>query len=205
MSRLTVTKLAKRFGPRKVFTDISFDLATGESIAVVGPNGSGKSTLVKCLLGLYRPSRGKVEYSAENGPLGEDDFRAASAFVAPYLNLYAQLTGEENIKFFATMRGVNVTGKEINAMLARVGLEGRGNDLLAEYSSGMAQRLKYAVALLGRPDFLLLDEPTANLDEPGKQIVRDIVEEYRSRAVIVIATNEQEEYTLAQTQCRVSQ
>ncbi len=205
MSKLVVSKLMKRFGPRKVFSDISVELETGQSLAIVGPNGSGKSTLLKCLLGLYRPSKGKIEYFNAEGPLTEDDFRASTAFVAPYLNLYTQLSGEENIKFFAMMRGVNVTGKQVDGLLARVGLEGRGTDLLGEYSSGMAQRLKYAVALLGEPDFLFLDEPTSNLDEPGKKIVFDVIEEYRSRAIVVIATNEPEEYRLAQSQCRVGQ
>ncbi len=203
MNRLEVKQLSKRFGSRKVFSDISVELQTGNSLAVTGPNGSGKSTFVRCLLGLYRPTKGTVRYFNGDEALSEDDFRAETAFVAPYLNLYSQLSGEENIRFFATMRNLNVTGKEIDALLARVGLEGRGHDLLAAYSSGMAQRLKYAVALLGNPAYLFLDEPTANLDEPGKEIVFGIIAEYREKSIVIIATNEREEYKLAQSQCRV--
>ncbi len=205
MHRLVINNVSKRFGARKVFDGISADLKTGGSLAIIGPNGSGKSTLVRCLLGLYRPTKGTIEYFEDDRKLSGDEFRNRTAFVSPYLNLYSQLTGEENIKFFATMRGVNVTGKQINAMLARVGLEGRGDDLLSEYSSGMGQRLKYAVALLSEPEYLFLDEPTSNLDEPGKQIVFDVVNEYRRRAIVVIATNEKEEYALAESQCRVGQ
>jgi len=205
MSKLVVTELSKRFGPRRVFKGINVDLETGQSLAIVGPNGSGKSTLLKCLLGLYRPTKGSIEYYHDGEKLSDDNFRGRTAFVAPYLNLYGQLSGEENIKFFATMRGINVTGKDINRLLDRVGLEGRGDDLLNEYSSGMAQRLKYAVALLGDPDFLFLDEPTSNLDDPGKKIVFDVIAEHRARSIVIIATNEQEEYRLAESQCRVGQ
>ena len=76
--------------------------------------------------------------------------------------------------------------------------------MVGEYSSGMKQRLKYAAALLPDPGFLFLDEPTSNLDEDGKQIVREVIEEYRKKAVVVIATNESEEINLASTICRVN-
>lgn len=203
MYRLTVTDLAKRFGERRVFSDLEFDLSTGSSLAVVGHNGSGKSTLIKTLLGLFHPNRGKVRYLHDDAPMEDAEIRAGTSFVAPYLNLYDHLTGEENLKFFATVGGLAVTGKEINSLLARVGLEGRGLDLVAGYSSGMKQRLKYAVALLKEPQFLFLDEPTSNLDDAGKQLVRAVVKEYRTKAIVIVATNEREEYSLAEKQCRV--
>lgn len=203
MYNLKATNLSKRFGARKVFSDIQFDLAIGQSVAVVGPNGSGKSTLLKVLLSLLRPSKGTVEYSLENKAMTEADVRAKTSFVAPYLNLYDHLSAEENLKFFCTVAGEQITGKEINRLLDRVGLEGRGNDLVAGYSSGMKQRLKYAVALLNDPKFLFLDEPGSNLDEAGKAIVTQIVNERRPDSIIVIATNEKEEYNLAQQVCRL--
>jgi heme exporter protein A len=204
MYRLTVTDLAKRFGPRKVFSDISFELETGNSIAVVGPNGSGKTTLIMTLLRNYHPTRGSVTFSEDGDVLDENRLRTETALVAPYLNLYDRLSAEENMVFFATVCGAEVTGKQINRLLQRVGLEGRGPDLVGSYSSGMKQRLKYAVALLLEPSFLFLDEPTSNLDEDGKRIVFEIIEEYRNAKVIVIATNEPEEQQLAAKVCRVA-
>ena len=200
MYRLSVSNLAKRFGPRKVFAGLEFELKTGQAMAIVGCNGSGKSTLLKTILGLIRPTKGKVEFSSDEGRLDESGIRKATALVAPYLNLYDQLTAEENLKFFATVSGENVTGKSIDELLGLVGLQGRGSDLVGEYSSGMKQRLKYATALLTDPAFLFLDEPTANLDDAGKKIVLGIIEEYRSRSIIAIATNEKEEYSLAEKQ-----
>lgn len=204
MYRLAAEKISKRFGDRKVLSKISFDLTTGQSLAVVGANGSGKSTLLKILLSLLIPSKGKVLYHQDETLLDVDRIRPLVSFVSPYLNLYDQLTGEENLKFFSTVAGDNITGKEINTLLERVGLEGRGMDYVSGYSSGMKQRLKYAVALLNHPQYLFLDEPTSNLDEVGKQMVFDLVEEYRSKSIIIIATNEQEEYRLAEQQCRIT-
>ncbi|MEW6051427.1 MAG: ABC transporter ATP-binding protein [Candidatus Zixiibacteriota bacterium] len=205
MYKLTVEGLAKRFGPRKVFSDISFQLTTGQSLAVVGPNGSGKSTLLMVLLAGLRATRGRIEYTDGDRALDDAEIRARTSLVSPYLNLYDSLTAEENLTFFAAVSGGNITGKEINALLGRVGLEGRGDDLVGAYSSGMKQRLKYAVALLNKPAFLFIDEPTANLDDAGKRIVFDLVEEQRSKAIIIIATNETEEQGLAGQLCRVGQ
>lgn len=205
MYTLSVTGLAKRFGPRKVFSDISFELTTGQSMAIVGPNGSGKSTLMMVLLAGLTPSRGTVTYYHDDRVLDDAAVRSATSLVSPYLNLYDSLTAEENLTFFSTVSGGNVTGKEINALLARVGLEGRGADLVGAYSSGMKQRLKYAVALLNQPAFLFLDEPTSNLDEAGKKIVFDLVEACRATSIVIIATNEKEEQALAGQLCRVGQ
>ena len=204
MYTLTADNISKRFGERKVLSKISFEITQGESLAVVGDNGSGKSTLLKILLSLLLPTKGTVTY-AENGKImTPDEIRPAVSFVSPYLNLYDQLTGEENLQFFATMGGRQITGKEINDYLDKVGLSNRGMDFVGGYSSGMKQRLKYAVALLNEPRFLFLDEPTSNLDDAGKQIVTDIIEMYRPNAAIIIATNEQEEYQLAQKLCRIN-
>jgi len=204
MYELTARGLGKRFGARKVFADINFSLATGDSIALTGRNGSGKTTLLMVLLALQRPSAGKVEYRKNGGSLDNDTVREHSSLVGPYLNLYDQLTAEENLIFFATVAGSSVTGKRINQLLERVGLEGRGSDLVRAYSSGMKQRLKYAVALLKEPAFLFLDEPGSNLDAAGKKIVAGIIEEYRSKSIVIVATNEKEEYGFARTICALS-
>lgn len=203
MFELRVSDVSKRFGSRKVFSQLAFELRTGESLAVVGPNGSGKSTLLLTLLSLYRPNQGSVTYYQGKRRLEAAEVRAVSSFVAPYLHLYDQLTAEENLKFFATVGGYSVTGKQVDELLHRVGLGGRGCDLVGVYSSGMKQRLKFAVALLKSPAFLFLDEPGSNLDESGQRIVTEIINECRSHSIIVIATNDREESSLAEKQLRL--
>ena len=203
MLSLKANDLSKRFGHLKVFSGIAFELTTGESIALVGRNGSGKSTLVMTLLGQYRPNKGSVEYLRDGKPMDESEIRRQTALVSPYLNLYDQLSAEENLKFFAAVSGASVTGKHIDELLNLVGLAGRGSDLVGGYSSGMKQRLKYAVALLKDPGILFLDEPTSNLDSAGREIVRGIIERDRDKRIVVIATNETGEYDLASRRCEL--
>ncbi|MEA1980756.1 MAG: ABC transporter ATP-binding protein [candidate division Zixibacteria bacterium] len=203
MYRIKATNLFKRFRNLKVLKDINFDLTTGDSMAIVGRNGSGKSTLLQVLLSIYTPTKGKVEYFSDEKIMDDSQIRSQIALVSPYLNLYDQLTAEENLKFFSTVSGFNITGKEIDVLLKRVGLGGRGLDYVGGYSSGMKQRLKYAAALLKNPGFLFLDEPTSNLDDQGKEIVFNIIEEFKPLSIVIIATNEKEEYRLVEKQLRV--
>jgi len=198
MYQLTATELSHRFGARRVFAEIGFDVMTGRSMVVTGPNGSGKSTLLMVLLGLLEPSRGQVSYWADGSRLSADEFRRRCLLVAPYQSLYDQLTAEENLKFFASLRDLSPTGKELSEVLARVGLVGGGDDRVDEYSSGMKQRLKLALVLALRPVFVFLDEPSTNLDESGKLVMRQVINDVRAQSVLVVATNEADEVALAE-------
>ncbi|MEE8149639.1 MAG: ABC transporter ATP-binding protein [candidate division Zixibacteria bacterium] len=202
---IKVESLKKNFGERKVISSLNLEIRQGESVAITGPNGSGKTTLLKLLLALLRPSSGKVTYFDNDRVISQAELRHRISFVSPYLSLYDQLSAEENLQFFTAVRGGNITGKEIDSLLHRVGLEGRGMDLVSDYSTGMKQRLKYAVALSNKPDFLLIDEPSSGLDDSGKAMMIALIEEQRSGSIIIIATNEKEEYSLASKQCRLDQ
>ena len=205
MLAIKVENLVKNFGERKVISSLNLELRQGESVAITGPNGSGKTTLLKLLLALLRPSSGKVTYYDDDRVLSREELRHRISFVSPYLSLYDQLSAEENLQFFTAVRGGNITGKDIDSLLLKVGLVGRGMDLVSEYSTGMKQRLKYAVALSSKPDFLLIDEPSSGLDDSGKAMMTALIEEQRSGSIIIIATNEKEEYSLASQQCRLDQ
>lgn len=191
--RLEVDRLGLRYGPRVVFGDVSFSLGRGQVLVVAGPNGSGKSSLLRLLCGLQRPSAGEVRLHTGAQVLHPHAAPWLVGWVAPDLQLYRELTAIENLQFFAQVRGVAHTRSHLDALLASVGLGGRGDDLLAAYSSGMAQRLRYAYALLHRPVLLLLDEPTVTLDERGAALVERIVAEQRQRGIVVIATNDPRE------------
>ncbi len=205
MLAIKVENLGKNFGERKVISSLNLELRQGESVAITGPNGSGKTTLLKLLLALLRPSSGKVTYYDDDRVLSREELRHRISFVSPYLSLYDQLSAEENLQFFTAVRGGNITGKDIDSLLLKVGLVGRGMDLVSEYSTGMKQRLKYAVALSSKPDFLLIDEPSSGLDDSGKAMMTALIEEQRSGSIIILATNEKEEYSLASQQCRLDQ
>jgi heme exporter protein A len=190
VERLQIHDLGKRFGRRVIFDNISAEVGQGETLVVTGPNGSGKSTFLSLIAGLLRPTRGEVRFYSGERFLSPEEHRRSLGLVAPDLVMYPELTARENLDLLGRLRGQRHNTSELASLLARVGLAGRENDLVNEYSSGMRQRLKYAFALLSEPRLLLLDEPTANLDAAGAVIVESIIAEQRERGVLVLATNE---------------
>ncbi len=192
---LTVEKLSKNFGTRKVIRDLSFTVSAPGSLGVTGRNGSGKTTLMRILCQLVSPTGGKVAIRNGDAEIASADCFNYLKMISPEMALYEMLTGYENLKFFSTLAGVRLRRAEQDGLLERVGLVERGDDLVAAYSSGMKQRLKYAVALLARPAILLLDEPTSNLDDAGKAVVREIITRQKSEGMLIIATNEAEDLT----------
>jgi heme exporter protein A len=189
--RLILDGLAKSYPGRPVFSGISADIKQGKRLVITGPNGSGKSTLMRIICGFVRPTAGKVTFKIEDRKLIRLEIRPHIGLVSPDLVLYDELTALENLMFFAGVTGLHFSIDELSARLDRVGLHNRGRDPVGSYSSGMKQRLKYCLALLRDPELLLLDEPTANLDDEGKSLIGDIIESHEG--VLVIATNEQTE------------
>jgi heme exporter protein A len=189
----TVSGLTKVFNRRKIFSDVSFQLGNAESLAIAGRNGSGKSTLVKILCNVLSATRGdsKLIVDGENVPLGER-FRMIG-FVSPYLQLYDEFTGWENLDFFRRVRGLNVADETLVELFKRVSLFDRRYDFVRGYSSGMKQRLKYLTALLHQPLVLIVDEPTSNLDAEGASVIYDIMEEQKAKGVLIVATNDVED------------
>jgi heme exporter protein A len=194
---LEISQVAAEYGVRQVLADISLSLHTGEVLVISGANGSGKSTLLRLLAGLQRPSAGTIHYTFDSQQLPPANAVHLIGWLAPDLQLYRELTGLENLAFFAAVRGLRPDPGSLEALLTDLGLAGRGADLLSAYSSGMAQRLRYAYALLHRPPILLLDEPTVTLDERGAAVVERVVQQQRSRGITVIATNDPRELRFA--------
>ena len=190
-ARLVIDGLAKFYPGRPVFSDVSAIVEAGHRLVVTGPNGSGKSTLVRILCAFIRPTKGKVSFEIGERKLSRIEIRGHIGLVSPDLVLYDELTALENLSFFAGVAGYHFERNELAEKLADVGLDGRGDDLVGSYSSGMKQRLKYCLALLRNPELLLLDEPSANLDDRGKEIVDKIIKSHQG--IVVIATNEKTE------------
>jgi len=189
--KLTIDGLAKEFPGRPVFSDISAIVKNGGRLVISGPNGSGKSTLVRILCAFNRPTRGTVILEIDDKPLTRLDIRPHIGLVSPDMLLYDELTALENLSFFSGVSGNEFQLPDLERRLENIGLGGRGDDFVGSYSSGMKQRLKYCLALLRDPELLILDEPTANLDERGKELVDDIILSHKG--ITIIATNEKSE------------
>jgi len=152
---------------------------------------------------LIRESNGKKWISINDKVIDTDQHYLNIGLIAPYINLYDELTGFENLEFFNKLKfNRNNNGEEENThdklkyLLDKVNLYKRRNDLLKNYSSGMKQRLKLAFAILNDPLILLMDEPRTNLDEEGINVVYDIAEKQKEKGILIIATNENEDTKL---------
>ena len=195
---LTAERIGHRFGQRVLFRNVSLLVSGGNMLAVTGPNGSGKSTMIQILAGLMRPVAGKVSLNVAGKVIPPDQHLFHTGFVAPYLGVYEELTALENIKFVADVRGLPSDRERILEVLDSVEMASRGDDQVNTFSSGMKQRLRIALAILADPSVLFLDEPTVNLDAPGKDLSKKIVEGFLSRGkVVVVASNAPEEYQSA--------
>jgi heme exporter protein A len=198
--------VAHRFGTRAVFAPVKAEVHAGQTLAITGPNGSGKSTLLRIVAGLLPPTQGSVTVTIDGVEQNEQERRRWLGYVAPDLMLYRELTGAENLEFFAKLRGIPLPREALIERLTEVGLRGRGRDPVRAYSSGMRQRLKYAFALLARPPILLLDEPTANLDTDGRAMVERVLTAQRTRpggGLTILATNEPQELDWGDTIVRL--
>jgi len=200
---LKAVDLTRRFDRRPIFENISFELKGGSATAITGRNGSGKSTLIKIISNLLTQSSGKLELFDGGAKVKRENVFKYIGFVSPYLNLYDEFTGYENLKIISDIRGSG--HGNIDNVLKRVGLYPRRNDLLKIYSSGMKQRLKIAFAILHNPAVLLLDEPTSNLDVDGISIVDDIANEFKQKSIVIIATNDAHERSLCSDEINLNE
>lgn len=186
--------LRHSFSGKTLFNDLSFTLSSGGSIAVTGRNGSGKSTLLKLVSNLLQPVSGIVLLEVNGKSVPRDDFYRYAGMSAPYISLYDELSGKENLEFFAGLKNVSLSNVE--PLLKRAGIYDSRNKTVKNYSSGMKQRLKLCFALLNEPVVLILDEPMTNLDSEGNEFVRAICEEQKQKGILIIATNNPDETAL---------
>lgn len=173
------------FGRRELFKNISLELRGGKVIGVTGANGAGKSTFLKLAGKILKPDSGEVRYSTDK----------KIAAVSPEMKIYDTLTAEENLKFFAELRGKNLSAENILELGERVGLdlETFGKTRVENFSTGMRQRLKFAIVLSVDADIWLLDEPTANLDDAGRDKFFQAIRAAKSDKIILLATNDRAE------------
>ncbi|HET9242541.1 MAG TPA: ABC transporter ATP-binding protein [Gaiella sp.] len=173
--------LEKRYGARRVFHDIGFELAQGGTLVVTGPNGSGKTTLLRLLVGLVAPTRGRLEVT-----LG----RAQVGYVGHEPLLYRELTAIENLDLFGRLYRVPERRERIGMLLERFGLWDARADRVSSFSRGMTQRLALCRAFLHEPELLVLDEPHSALDADGAELLDDELASPVGRRTLVVATHE---------------
>jgi ABC-2 type transport system ATP-binding protein len=176
--------LRKRYGTQHAVHDVSLEVGRGQVLGLLGPNGAGKTSVIKMLLGLVRPDAGEVLLLGQPGR--EPASRARVGYLPELFRYQPWLTPTELLALHVRLSGADVRAEEQRDCLGLVGLGGRADDRLGGFSKGMQQRLGLAVALVARPELVVLDEPTSALDPLGRVDVRDIVLDLRSRGVAVL-------------------
>jgi len=168
---LNVINLVKKYGNFPAVNNVSFELGNGQAAALLGPNGAGKSTLIKCLLGLLNYT-GEIILDGKNIKSNSKASQTLISYIPQEPALY-DTRAYDILSFFAKLRKVD-PGR-IDEVLKQVNLLQHKNKLTSELSGGMKQRLSFAIALLANAKFLILDEPTSNLDSESRNEILNLI------------------------------
>lgn len=189
--RVTLQQVSKSFGRETVIKDMDRVFESGSRTAILGPNGSGKSTLLQLIGGFSIPTKGTVTHELDGKVIEQEHVYRHISIAAPYMSLYEELSLREAIashRRFKPLRG-NLSLEEV----ARIALLEKHLDKpVRDFSSGMKQRLKLALAVLSDTALLLLDEPTSNLDSNGSGWFRELLEKNIGGRTLMVASNRQE-------------
>ncbi|ABO23482.1 ABC transporter ATP-binding protein [Shewanella loihica] len=189
MKLITCKALSKQFGSKRALNDINLELSAGQPIALVGPNGAGKTTLFSLLCGYIRPTEGAVEIlghaPGSTALLGKVAALPQDARLDPNLTIAAQL------ELFAQLQGFNAASarRECQRVLALVDLAEVAAQKPSSLSHGMSKRVSIAQALIGSPELVLLDEPTAGLDPANAKAIRELVRAQIGKTTFVISSH----------------
>jgi ABC-2 type transport system ATP-binding protein len=175
--------LTKRFDGKVVVDSVDLRIPRGSAFGYLGPNGAGKTTLIRMLLGLTEPTSGSMSLLGRPLPRERAAALARVGAIVDEPRFHAHMTGRQNLWLLAAAREPAAHGR-IDGALARVGLSGRADDAVSQYSMGMRQRLGIASCLLADPELLILDEPMNGLDPAGmlefRELIRSFVDEGRT-------------------------
>jgi ABC-2 type transport system ATP-binding protein len=175
--------LTKRFGEATVVSNVDLSVPSGTAFGYLGPNGAGKTTLIRMLLGLIRPTNGRMKLLGLPVPAQRRRALARVGAIVDEPRFHGHMTGRQNLWALAAAREPEAHAR-IDAALDRVGLRDRADDRVSEYSMGMRQRLGIAACLIADPELLILDEPMNGLDPAGmlefRELIRSLVAEGRT-------------------------
>jgi ABC-2 type transport system ATP-binding protein len=176
--------LRKRYGRQTAVDGVSFTVGRGQVVGLLGPNGAGKTSVIKMLLGLVRPDAGEVLLLGR--PARDPRARARVGYLPELFRYQPWLTAAEVLGLHVRLAGADVSAGDRRESLRAVGLAARADDRVGGFSKGMQQRLGLAVALVARPELVVLDEPTSALDPVGRADVRDLLLDLTARGVAVL-------------------
>ncbi len=192
MNKLELQKINKHYGKKHALCDFSFEFTNG-IYGLLGPNGAGKSTLMNMITDNLLPDKdgGKILWNGEETKVLKEKFRSRLGFMPQQQNLYESMTAHTFLNYIAALKCLDkqAAEKEIPEIVKRVELTDSIDKKMGGFSGGMKQRVLIAAALLGDPDLIILDEPTAGLDPKQRVIIRNMVSNLGKEKIIIISTH----------------
>jgi ABC-2 type transport system ATP-binding protein len=186
---LRTEHLRKHFGNVAAVQDVSLEVRRGEIYGFLGPNGAGKTTTIGMLLGLIHPTAGRIELFGEPVTPGRTEaLKRTGTLIGSSLGLVPYLSARKNLELIAQMHS-GVTRDRIETLLADVSLQEAANRPAGQFSTGMKQRLRLAMALLHQPELLVLDEPTNGMDPAGMHEVRNLLRSLADQGITVFISS----------------
>ena len=201
MLRIHLQHITKRFGPERIVENFSHTFSQPERTAILGPNGSGKSTLLQMAAGYVMPGKGNIDFELDGETLDRDLQFQQVAFSAPYMELIEELTLGEFLDYHFRFKKPLLPVAEMPAL---IGLSAARHKVIAQFSSGMKQRVRLAQCIFADTPALLLDEPCSNLDEEGIALYNHLLQRFSAGRLLLLASNDPNEYRLCEQQIRMS-
>jgi ABC-type multidrug transport system ATPase subunit len=196
--KINLEGIGKKFNTEWIFRNVTLALEAGESCAILGRNGSGKSTLLQVIAGNIHPSAGKINYALGHKPVPDSLVFRHLAMVAPYLEIIEDFTLDEMLRFHFVFKPL-LPGLDIGRIMEILDLQTGKSKTIKQFSSGMRQRLKLALAFFSDVPLLLLDEPLMNLDQAGADWYARLVAEYSGERTMVICSNQHDKESVFAT------
>ena len=190
MIKLTLQNTGKRFNREWIFRSLNLELKLGDSLAILGANGSGKSTIARVMSGFMIPSEGTVQLEINGVVIEDNNYYKHLSYVAPYLDLLEEFTLTEMLNFHRKFKPM-LNNLSTADLIKRLGMERQENKIIAQFSSGMKQRVKLLLAIMVKVPLTFLDEPTVNLDAQGIEWYRNLLTEYSDQRIVVVCSNDQ--------------
>lgn len=181
---LQTAELCKSFKKQKAVNKVSLNIVKGKVYGLLGPNGAGKSTILKMVTGILKPDAGEIYFNGK--PWSRDMLREIGALIE-HPPIYENLSARENLKVRSLLLGTDE--KRIDEVLQIVSLGNTGKKKAGQFSLGMKQRLGIAMALLGEPRLLILDEPMNGLDPMGIEELRELIRSFSAQGITVILSS----------------